>query len=273
MVRHSLGGLFLSHHSRKRSTLSMPRFCANLTLLFNEVPFTERFGRARQAGFEGVEVLFPGALSPLQISEQLKAADLSLALFNCPVDPPDLDFFGSAANPDRVNEFKRELERTLEFAKVLRPDFVHIMAGRTSAPNWRAVFCENLKYATRQAPWQAFTIEPINTADMPRYALSDFDEALSILDEVDAPNLFLQFDTYHAYKITGDIDSAWGKVASRAAHIQIGGIPDRHEPTNDGFNYGSFFDGLNRVGFKGWVSGEYHPKGQTEDGLSWLPPL
>lgn len=251
----------------------MPRFCANLTLLFTEVPLADRFSAARNHGFGGVEVLFPGELGVAGCAQRVDSAGLPLALLNCPVDTPDPATFGSAANPERRTEFNAELERALSFAERLRPDFVHLMAGRTTAADWRDVFCENLQRATQKAPWQTFTIEPLNTFDVPEYALCDFDTALEIIEDVAATNLRLQFDTYHAHRITGDIIGTWHKVCKHTAHIQIGGIPDRHEPLDGEFHYSDFFSELDRTGYKGWVSGEYHPKHRTEDGLSWLRAL
>ena len=132
------------------------------------------------------------------------------------------------------------------------------------------MFVENLRWAAAFAPKQKLTIEPINGVDMPGYFLNDFDLAMDVLAEIDAPNLFLQFDAYHAAKIIGDVLGTWDKVRARTAHIQVGGVPDRAEPTGGDFDYPAFFKTLDKQKFQGWVSGEYTPAGRTEENLSWI---
>ena len=248
----------------------MPRFAANLTLLFQEVTLPERIAAARRGGFQGVEILFPADQNAGDLRDRLDAADLPLVLMNT----PSLSTGGlpeaTAANPTRVAEFRETFLETLALASVLKPERIHIMSGPGSGQACRVAMIENLKWATNRAPDQAFTIEPINSSDVPGYFMSDYALAADILDAVAAPNLGLQFDSYHAFRIARDPTTVWQEVAPRVTHIQVGGIPDRHEPTGGTFDHADFFRMLDRSGYAGWVSGEYHPSGRTEDGLSWV---
>ena len=196
---------------------------------------------------------------------------LSLELINCP--PPNYTGGdrGFAAVPGLEDRFMRDFRRTLRYAEMLRARIVHIMAGAASGEEARATFVKNLKWACTFAPNQQLTIEPINDIDMPGYFLNDFDLAADILDEVNAPNLALQFDTYHAFKIHGDVMACWNKHKDRVKHIQIGGLPDRHEPvTSKHLDYPAFFEMLDETGYTGAVSAEYNPAKRTEQGLGWL---
>ena len=250
----------------------MPKFCANLTMLFTEVPLIERPAAAALAGFGGVEILFPYDENAAELGTALAQSRLPLALINCP--PPNYADpngpRGFAAVPEQKQRFQQAFRRTLRYAGALGAEFIHIMAGVAEGREARAVFVENLKWAAEFAPKQRLTIEPINSHDLPGYFLNDFDLAMDILAEVDAPNLHLQFDAYHAARITGDVLGTWDRVRARVAHIQIGGVPDRHEPEGGDFDYPAFFKLLDRQQYKGWVSGEYNPAGRTEENLSWI---
>jgi len=248
----------------------MPRFAANLTVLFKEYPFLERFEPAADAGFDGVEVLFPYDDATTEIVRQLKRNGLPMVLMNTP--PPNWagGERGFAAIPDGEARFQKDFKRAMRFADRLKPMHLHIMAGAADGPDARATFVENLKWATQNAPKQSLTIEPINTVDMPGYFLNDFDLAAEIIAEVNAPNLALQFDAYHAQMITGDAWAVWDKHKDLVRHIQVGGLPGRNEPVKDAFDYPAFFQMLDDEGYKGFVSGEYNPKGRTEEGLGWI---
>ncbi|MGR3637113.1 MAG: hydroxypyruvate isomerase family protein [Shimia sp.] len=240
----------------------MPNFAANLTMLFQELPELDRFDAASAAGFDAVEVLFPYELPASHIQSALLRNGLSLELIICP--PPNYTGGprGFAAVPESQDRFRHDFKR----ARLL-----HIMAGPASGPDARRTFVENLRWASDIAQKQKLTIEPINDVDMPGYFLNDFDLAADILDEVAAPNLALQFDTYHAYKIHGDVAACWAKHGHRVGHIQIGGIPDRHEPAGGPFDFPAFFKMLDSAGYDGAVSAEYVPSGRTtESGLGWL---
>lgn len=248
----------------------MPRFAANLTLLFKEYPMMERFAAAREAGFEAVEVLFPYDHPIPEIRAALRLNELDLVLINCP--PPNWTGGdrGYAAVPGLSERFRRDFRRTMRVAQALKPRHVHVMAGRASGMVARATFIENLRWAADEAPGQSLTIEPINTGDIPGYFLDDFDLAAEILDAVGRPNVNLQFDTYHAQMITGDMCATWEAHGHRAVHVQVGGPPKRHEPSEGEIDHAAFFSRLDAEGYDGFVSGEYHPKGHTEEGLGWI---
>lgn len=248
----------------------MPTFCANLTLLFTEVPFLERFQAARDAGFTWVEALFPYDDPASDIRKELDRNGLKMALFNSP--PPNFTGGekGWAAMPEQKTRFEHDIKRVLRYAEVLKPKHLHIMAGNAEGPEARATFIANLKLATGAAPDQSFTIEPLNPDDFPGYFLNDFDQAIDIIDAVGAPNLALQYDVWHAHKITGDALKVWDDFGSRSTHIQIGRLPDRKDPIGGDFDFPAFFKRLDAEGYDGIVSGEYFPEGRTEDGLGWL---
>jgi hydroxypyruvate isomerase len=248
----------------------MPRFCANLTWLFPERPLLERIPAAAKAGFAGIEILFPYEEPAAQIAEAARLAGLPVVLINCP--PPNWTGGprGYAAVPGGEQRFRKDFDRALRFAQVLKAEHLHLMAGEAEGPAARESYVANLRWAAERAPRQSLTIEPINRTDMPGYYLADFDLALDILDEVGAPNLRLQFDAYHAQLIHGDVPGTWARCAPRVAHVQVAGVPGRHEPGEGEIDYPAFFAMLDAQGYAGWVSGEYRPAGRTEDGLGWI---
>ncbi len=248
----------------------MPRFAANLTLLFREYPMMERFRAAREAGFDAVEVLFPYEHPLPAMRAALRLNELALALINCPPPNRTGEECGYAAMPGLAERFRHDFRRTMRVAKALRPAHVHVMAGRAEGAVAQATFIDNLQWAADQAPEQSLTIEPINTGDMPGYFLADFDLATEILDAVDRPNVNLQFDTYHAQMITGDMPATWKRHRERVVHVQVGGPPERHEPSTGEIDHAAFFRQLDAEGYGGFVSGEYHPRGHTEEGLGWI---
>lgn len=247
----------------------MPRFAANLSWLFTELPFMDRFEAAKAAGFDAVEVLFPYDCPVQDMRDQLVLNGLTYVLMNCP--PPNATGGpqGFAAIPGLEDRFRRDFDRTLRFADVLKPRHLHIMAGATDAPEARATYIANLKWAAGRAAGRSLTIEPINRADMPGYYLADFDLAAEVIDAVAAPNLALQFDAYHAQHITGDVMATWARHGARAVHVQIAGFPGRHEPAGGAIDYPAFFARLDRDGYKGWVAAEYRPTADTRAGLGW----
>jgi len=248
----------------------MPRFAANLTWLFQELPFMDRFAAARDAGFVGVEVLFPYDHPTQDIRDRIVLNGLTFVLMNCP--PPNATGGpqGFAAVPGLQERFRKDFDRTLRFAQVLKPLHIHIMAGLAGGAEAEAAFIENLGWAAARAPHQSLTIEPINRVDMPGYFLSDYPTAARILDAVGAPNLSLQFDAYHAHRITGDVAGAWAAHGHRARHVQVAGFPGRHEPAAGDIDYPAFFARLDGERYAGWVSGEYAPRGATAASLGWI---
>ncbi|RNF33731.1 hydroxypyruvate isomerase family protein [Paracoccus methylarcula] len=249
----------------------MPRFAANLTMLFTEIPMEERFAAAAGAGFAGVEILFPYDIPAATLSRKAVAAGLEIVLINTP--PPNWAGGprGFAAVPGLEERFRYDFDRALRFARSLRSRHIHVMAGTTGDAAARAIFIRNLAWAAKRAPHASLTIEVINPTDKPGYFLADFELAAEIIAELGAPNLGLQFDAYHAQAITGDAIGAWREYAPIIRHIQIAGYPGRHEPTGGEIDYPAFFAALDASGYRGWVSAEYNPEHLTENGLDWLP--
>ncbi|WP_134724687.1 hydroxypyruvate isomerase family protein [Paracoccus luteus] len=248
----------------------MARFAANLTFLFTELPMIDRFAAARRAGFDGVEILFPYDLSAKELSAAAQAAGLEFVLLNTP--PPNWAGGprGFAAIPGGEDRFRRDFDRALRYAQVLRARHIHVMAGKGEGAAARATFIDNLRWACARAPHASLTVEPINPADMPGYFLADFDLAAEVIAAVGAPNLGLQFDAYHAHLITGDVADCWHRHAGLVRHVQIAGAPGRHEPRVGDIDYADFFRRVDAAGYRGWVSAEYVPQTTTEAGLRWL---
>lgn len=248
----------------------MPRFCANLTWLFTELPFIQRIGAAAEAGFDAVEVLSLYDTNAQDIVNALALHAIPMALINCP--PPNYTGRdqGWAAVPGLEGRFERDFRRAHRYARTLGAKHLHIMSGVADGPEAKATLIRNLRWAAAEAPAQSLTIEPINTDTMPGYFLSDFDLAHEIVEAVDAPNLRLQFDTFHAAKITGDVLGTWERVRDITAHIQVAQISDRGEPDQGAFGYPSFFAQLDAAGYAGFVSGEYRPRGTTAEGLDCI---
>jgi hydroxypyruvate isomerase len=248
----------------------MPRFAANLTMMFTELPMFERFAAAAEAGFEGVEILFPYDLSAIELYRRSVKAGVQIALINAP--PPNWAGGprGFAATPGTEERFRRDFERSLRVAEALHARHIHIMAGKASGPEALETYIANLTWAAERAPHTSLTIEPISQAASQGYFLSDYDVATNVLDQIGAPNLGLQLDMYHAHHITDDMMACWQKVAPYVRHIQIGGSPGRHEPDHGNLDYPAFFMALDDSGYKGWVSAEYTPHSTTFAGLDWL---
>ena len=248
----------------------MPCFAANLSFLFCERPFEQRFAAARAVGFDTVEMLFPYAHSAENVRAWLEQSAQSLALFNTPVHDWEEGGRGVAAISGEEARFRAEFELALSYADLLGPAHIHVMPGLASGQHAQECFIENLIWATRHAPHQSLTIEAINAFDIPGYFLNDFAQAAKIIADVGAPNLSLQFDAYHGHRIHGDITTLWHQYGPITKHVQIAGYPGRHEPQSGEIDYKAFFELLDTSGFTGTVSGEYHPKGRTEDGLAWM---
>ena len=248
----------------------MPRFAANLSMMFTEHPFMARFDAAAAAGFEAVEFLFPYDYPAADIRDALKRNGLAMALFNAPPGDWEAGERGTASLAGREAEFREGIVQALDYAAVLRPRRLHVMAGLSSGTEARAVYIDNLAHAAEAAGGQGLTIEPINNRDMPGYHLSTSSDAVAVLDAVGVDNLGLQFDLYHAQIMEGDLTRRLEALMPRIAHIQIAGVPERHEPDTGEVNYPHLFGVLDRLGYAGFVGCEYRPAGRTEDGLGWL---
>ena len=230
----------------------------------------DRFAAAAEAGFKGVEYLFPYDFEPGQILQELKTHGLTQVLFNAPPGDWEAGERGMAAVPGRMPEFKQSFETAMEYAEALNPNRVHIMAGNAAGKGAQAMYMENLDWAARRAAGQVILIEPINSRDMPSYFLSRTDQAVGIIEAIGAPNLQLQLDLYHTQIMEGDLTRRLERLIGYIGHIQVAGVPDRHEPDTGELNIGHLFEVLNRLGYDGWIGCEYHPKDGTENGLGWL---
>jgi hydroxypyruvate isomerase len=253
----------------------MPKLAANLSFLFQEVSFLERFGAAAAAGFTGVEFLFPYDFAPAEIVEQLKNHGLSQVLFNLPPGDWAKGDRGMAALPGRENDFLTGLERALEYAVTTECKRLHAMAGNLPAGADRregtAVYVSNLRRAAERASRYGITllIEPLNKRDNPGYFLNTTAEAMAILREVGLDNLKLQLDLYHCQITEGDLAMHIRSLAGTYEHVQIAGVPDRHEPDQGEVNYGYLLGLLDEIGYAGWVGCEYRPVAETPAGLAW----
>jgi 2-dehydrotetronate isomerase len=254
----------------------MPRFAANLSMLFTEVPFLERFGAAAQAGFAAVEFLFPYDHAAGDIARQLDAHRLVNVLFNLPPGDSAAGERGVAAIPGREAEFRRGVDDALAYANALGTPRVHVMAGLLPAAAdraaHRAAYVANLRYAAQQAARASveILIEPINTRDIPGYFLNTQADAHAIREEVGAANLKVQMDLYHAQIVEGDIATKLRRYLPHVGHIQIAGVPERHEPDAGELNYAYLFRLLDELGYAGWVGCEYRPAAGTVAGLGWM---
>lgn len=248
----------------------MARFAANLTYLFTELPMLQRFAAAQRAGFQGVELLFPYDLMAKEMVAAAAAANLEFVLMNGP--PPNWAGGprGFAAESGNIARFRKDFDRALRFAAALNTRHLHVMAGRAQGDEARRTLVANLKWAAARAPGISLTIEPINTRDVPGYFLDSFDLAAEIIAEVGAPNLGLQFDSYQAQMIHGDVFGQWQRHAPITRHVQIAGHPGRHEPDHGDFDMSRFLQALSGAGYDGWIGAEYLPRTSTDGGMGWL---
>ncbi len=249
----------------------MPRFAANLTLLFTELPYLDRFAAAAAAGFQAVEILFPYDIAAKLTRRALLENGLDLVLINAP--PPNYTGGtpGYGATPGGEARFEHDIRRVLRYGDELQPGLIHIMSGYCNGAEAQATFVRNLQWAADLAPHQGFTIEPLNPGDQPGYFLDDFDLAAQILDQVDRPNVGLQYDSYHAQVIHGDAAAIWELHGARAHHVQLGAAPGRTEPGPGLIDFPALFAAIDSSGYQGWVSAEYNPTtARTEDSLTWM---
>ena len=279
----------------------MPRFAANLSLLYTELPFLDRFEAAARDGFEAVEYLFPYAFDLAELLARLKANGLQQVLFNAPpggTDAPGIDAAwaagarGTASVPGREAEFRAGVELALRYADALYCPRIHCMAGLLSESAAgadqesaaRSVYVSNLRWAATEAAKSGRTIliEPINPRDMPRFFLNRQDDAHAVVQEVGAPNLQVQMDLYHCQIVEGDVAMKLRQYlpTGRVGHLQIAGVPERHEPDVGELNCAYLFEVIDEVaaqcGWQGWVGCEYRPRlgtepGGTSRGLGWRP--
>jgi hydroxypyruvate isomerase len=257
----------------------MPQFAANLTMLFNESPFMERFEKAAQSGFQAVEFLFPYAFSAQDIKQKLEENKLQLVLHNLPAGDWDAGERGIACLPDRVAEFQAGVSKAIEYAKVLGVKQLNCLAGKIPAGAdldlLRKTFVSNLRYASAELKKAniKLLIEPINTFDIPTFYLSKTQQAVEIINEVDSDNLFIQYDIYHAQRMEGELANTMENNLSKIGHIQLADNPGRNEPGTGEINYGYLFKFIDRIGYQGWIGCEYKPATNTQAGLGWIQAL
>jgi hydroxypyruvate isomerase len=253
----------------------VPKFAANLTMLFGELPFLDRFAAAKAAGFTGVEYLFPYDFEAAALREQLQQHGLTQVLHNLPAGNWNAGERGIAIFPDRVEEFRAGVARALEYAKVLDCRLVNCLVGiapaDADAAELRSTLVHNLRFAADALANQKIKllIEPINTRDIPGFFLSGTDQAAGIIDDVGSDNLFIQYDIYHMQIMEGDIAPTLQNRLPRIAHVQLADTPGRNEPGTGEIHYPFLFRHLDQIGYRGWVGCEYKPKTSTSEGLGW----
>ncbi len=256
----------------------MPRFAANLSMLFNEVEFLERFAAAAGAGFAGVEYMFPYDHEKERLVELLGQHGLSQVLHNLPAGDWATGDRGIACLPDRVQEFQESVGRAVDYAMALGCPRVNCLAG--VAPEGAdpdvvyRTFVENLAFAAHalEGAGIKLLIEPINTRDIPGFYLNRSDQALAVIAEVGSRNLALQYDVYHMQIMEGDLAPTIERNLGLIGHMQIADTPGRHEPGSGEINYAFLFDFIDRIGYDGWIGCEYKPVAGTADGLGWIKP-
>jgi hydroxypyruvate isomerase len=253
----------------------VPRLAANLTMMYTEHAFLDRFGAAAKDGFRGVEYLFPYEHPAAVLRARLDQHGLEQALFNAPPGDWAQGERGLASLPGREDEFRRSIETALDYARVLGNRRLHVMAGLIAPgqdrARHRATYLANLAHAATAAASLGMTIviEPINTRDIPGFFLNRQDEAHAVCAEVGAANLKVQMDLYHCQIVEGDLAKKIERYIGGVGHVQVAGVPERHEPDVGELNYDYLLEKLDAIGYTGWVGCEYRPRGETSAGLGW----
>jgi 2-dehydrotetronate isomerase len=255
----------------------MPKFAANLSWLYQELPFLDRFDAAARSGFKAVEFLFPYQFSAAEISSRLCETGLTAVLFNLPPGDFARGERGIAAIPGREKEFRGSVQLALRYANILEVRRLHVMAGITQgieSEKAHATFLSNLEFALGQSTDLDLLIvlEPINYRDFPGYHLTTVEQAAAILAKLNHPRLRIQLDWYHAQIMGGDLTRRTERFFADIGHIQIAGVPDRGEPDRGEVNFSHLFKLVDQLGYDDWIGCEYKPAGRTEDGLAWVKP-
>ncbi len=256
----------------------MLKFAANLTMMFNEVPFLERFEAAAKAGFKGVEYLFPYDFEPAVLKAALDKNQLTQVLFNMPPGDWAQGDRGLACLPDRVTAFQEGVHEAIRYANVLQCHQIHAMAGLVPADanvlEYEQTYIKNIQYAADHCAAHDLRvlIEPINLRDMPRYFLTTQKQAEALLVKINRPNVFIQLDLYHCQIMEGDLMKTIERLGDKFCHIQIASVPERHEPDQGEVNYAWIFKKLAECHYPGWIGCEYRPEGNTQAGLTWFTP-
>ncbi|HLW04498.1 MAG TPA: hydroxypyruvate isomerase [Azoarcus sp.] len=257
----------------------MPKFAANLTMLYTEVDFLDRFKAAADDGFKGVEYLFPYAYPAADLAAKLKENGLEQVLHNLPAGDWAAGERGIACHPDRVEEFKKGVDQAIEYATTLGCKQVNCLAGivpeGVSKEQAHATFVSNMKFAADKlkAAGIRLLMEPINTFDIPGFFLNYTAQAAAIQDEIGSDNVFIQYDIYHAQRMEGELANTFKANQSRITHVQLADNPGRNEPGTGEINYAFLFKYLDDAGYDGWIGCEYKPAGNTSAGLGWREAL
>ncbi|KTT27735.1 hydroxypyruvate isomerase [Pseudacidovorax intermedius] len=257
----------------------MPRFAANLTMLFTELPFLQRFEAAARAGFEGVEYLFPYDFETRELAEALRAHGLVQVLHNLPAGDWAAGERGIACHPDRVGEFRDGVGRAIGYATTLGCPQLNCLVGKlpegATLGDVQPVLVDNLRFAARQleAAGLRLLVEPINHFDIPGFALNRTDQALALLDQVGEANLRIQYDVYHAQRMEGELANTLSRHLARIGHIQVADNPGRGEPGTGEINYRWLLQHIDALGYDGWIGCEYKPRASTQEGLGWRSAL
>jgi hydroxypyruvate isomerase len=253
----------------------MLRFCANLSMMFQELPFPQRFAAAARAGFAGVEYLFPYDHPAAEIKRWLEDAGLTQVLFNAPPGDWSAGERGLACLPGREEEFRDGVRRALDYAHTLGCHQVHVMAGLAPAGfspvTLTSLYAANLAWAAERAAEAGvrLLIEPINHRDMPGYFLNTTDQAVAVIEAIGRGQIFLQFDVYHCQITEGDITRRFERLLPFIGHVQIADVPARNEPGTGEIGWDYVFRRIEASGYEGWIGLEYRPAGETLAGLAW----
>jgi hydroxypyruvate isomerase len=256
----------------------MPKLNANLSMMFNEVEFTNRFAAAARAGFKGVEFLFPYAYDKQQLAEVARGHNLQVVLFNMPPGDFDAGDRGLACDPARAGEFQAGVGKAIDYAVALGCKQLHCMAGLkprgVNEEKMRETYIDSLRFAGRELAKHGLTllIEAINTRDIPGFYLNTSRQAFDIIHYAAVPNLKFQYDIYHMQIMQGDLAPTIEKHVAQIGHMQLADTPGRHEPGTGEINYPFLFAHIDKVGYRGWIGCEYRPAGNTEAGLGWAKP-
>ena len=254
----------------------MPKFAANLTMLYADSPFLDRFARARVSGFQYIEYLFPYEHDLRALATALEQNGLTQVLFNLPAGNWSAGDRGIAAHPDRIAEFRSGVAQAIETARLLKCRQLNCLVGKRDArvplEEQRRVMIENLRYAAAALGEQGITllVEMLNPYDVPDFLIASPRAAFAVQEEVGSPNCKIQYDVYHAQRTEGELAATFQKNLARIAHVQIADNPGRHQPGTGEINYRFLLNFLDRIGYSGFVGLEYIPEGTTEDSLSWI---
>ena len=255
----------------------MLKFAANISFMFQEIPFLDRFQAAKECGFKGVEYTISYEYDAHEIAQHLRHSDLELVMFNAPVGDLSAGEIGIGALPHKKDEFKASIEKALLYAREQEAKRIHVLSGIVPTideyENYMQTYIENLRYAaTKFAPHSiTLFVEPLNARRFPGYLIQTVKQARDVIEAVGLPNVALQFDCYHVQITEGNLATRFIENFNLIKHIQIAGVPERHEPNIGEINYPYLFDIFEKSGYSGWIGCEYNPKTTVKAGLSWLP--